>query len=153
MLRSGCASWTASRGAGRRAVDRPDHRWVRLPPGADRPHRPPVMMSSGSTPRSSSGHSSTSPRDAQAVGLAAGLDDVGAEGGPVDDGGGEPGAAKVWPYSEKGALKATATEARDALCRHALEVGAVCLSGHVRSCAGGVPVLLSSRVGSSFAGW
>jgi hypothetical protein len=49
------------------------------------------------------------------VAAGAGLDDVGVEGEPVDDGGGEPGSVKVLPHSEKGALEAQAMEACSSL--------------------------------------
>ena len=45
--------------------------------------------------------------------MGAGLDDVGVEGEPVHDGGGEPRVGEgVLPHAEKGALEAQAMEAR-----------------------------------------
>ena len=57
------------------------------------------------------------------------------------------GAAKVRPHSEKGALRRPPPRpaARFAVMHSTLEPYA--LGGHVRICTGGVPVLLSSRVG------
>ena len=48
---------------------------------------------------------------AQPVGVGAGGDDVGAEGEPVDHGGGEAGVGEGGPHSENGALLAQAMEA------------------------------------------